>query len=258
MNKARRIAVALAIAIPVHVAKAAPDLHGSEASMAHQHAVAVEESYSFLRTAADVRHFAEEGRLVPVDASDDFTLSGVSFAFARPEVRSFLERFAKAYHDATGARLVVTSLTRPEANQPKNAHKLSVHPAGMAVDFRVPGTAAERAYLERALLALEKQGLLDVTRERTPAHYHVAVFPEVYRPYAAHLDSIAAAGAARRTEDRLAARRLASTLTARATRGDEGGSPLGGLLLGVAALATISVPAVRRVRQQRRKDDSRD
>ena len=248
MNKACRVAVALAIAIPVHIATAAPDLHGSEASMAHQHAIAVEESYSFLRTPADVRHFAEEGRLVPVDASDDFTLSGVSFAFARPEVRSFLEHFAKAYHDATRTRLVVTSLTRPEANQPKNAHKLSVHPAGMAVDLRVPTDGASRTWLERNLLAMEQKGLIDVTRERSPAHYHIAVFGERYLPYAARQDSIAAVERTTLANKQTALARASHSALAPAPTDS---SRMPRFLLSMMALVGLSAPALRVARKKR-------
>jgi hypothetical protein len=54
----------------------------------------------------------------------------------------------------------------------------------MAVDFRVPATAKERAWLENALLGLENARVLDVTREKYPPHYHVAVFPAEYLAYA--------------------------------------------------------------------------
>lgn len=160
-------------------------LLGSPASMVRQHAIAVEEHYSFLRTPSDVARLVSEGGLVPVAANEDLLLAGVSFPYARPEVRDFLQRFARDYHDSTGVPATITSLVRPRELQPANAHKLSVHPAGMAVDFRVPATAAGREYLERALLGMESSGLLDVTRERTPAHYHVAVFAEPMLAYLA-------------------------------------------------------------------------
>jgi hypothetical protein len=89
--------------------------------------------------------------------------------------------------------------------------------------------------------------VLDVTRERSPAHYHVAVFAEGWRPYATRLDSIAAADA-----PRLAAQRRATTRNVRPApvASPDGRSNLMGLLLGAAVLATISVPAVRRVRRK--------
>src|SRR5690606_12122802 len=73
--------------------------------------------------------------------------------------------------------------TRPLTRQPRNAHRLSVHPAGMAMDLRVPRTSRCRRWLEKALLDLEERQLLDVTRERSPAHYHVALFPDRYLAY---------------------------------------------------------------------------
>jgi hypothetical protein len=175
-NSLRRIGLGTALLVSAATAAGAEGLAGSPASMVHQHAIAVKEEYTFLRTPLDVQRLVSDGKLVQVTPSADLVLAGVSFPYARPEVQAFVGRFARDYHDSTGVVLTVTSLTRPAALQPRNAHKLSVHPAGMAVDFRVPKTGAERAYLERALLSLEKQGVLDVTRERTPAHYHVAVF----------------------------------------------------------------------------------
>jgi hypothetical protein len=161
------------------------ELGGSPASMEEQHAVAVESDYSFLRKPADVEHLVELGRLVEVNGDADYTLSDVSFPFARPEVRTFVESVAADYRDEFGVKLVVTSLTRPTTLQPANAHDLSVHPAGMAVDLRVPGDSARRKWLETRLLALEDSGAIDITREHHPSHYHVAVFAAKYLPIAA-------------------------------------------------------------------------
>ena len=183
--------LAALLALPARTVMAA-ELRGSPASMVRQHAIAVEEDYSFLRTPADVQRFVDAGRLVPVKSTTDYKLSGVSYPYTRPEVLSFIEHFAASYRAATGSPLVVTSLTRPLGKQPPNAHALSVHPAGMAVDLRVPADEDDRKFLERALLSMENAGLLDVTREHTPPHYHVAVFAPEFEPYAALLDSVSA------------------------------------------------------------------
>lgn len=175
----------------------ADGLAGSPSSMVHQHEIAIHEDYSFLRTPKQVQALATSGALVPVTENEHLALSKVSYPFTRPEVRDFIERFAARYHEATGVRLIVTSLTRPSALQPRNAHKLSVHPAGMAVDLRVPTDAAARAYLEKSLLDMETAGALDVTREHTPPHYHIAVFAEQYRAYAVRQDSLDAVEHAR-------------------------------------------------------------
>lgn len=172
------------------------ELGGSLTSMRSQHNVAVTSDFTFLRTAADVRDFVEKGRLEMLAGNANYALSKVSFPYARPEVRKFVERIASDFKAATGERLVVTSLTRPEALQPRNAHNLSVHPAGMAVDFRVPADKAHREWLEARLLSMERDGLLDATRERHPPHYHVAVFPKSYQAYEEKRAALDAAEAA--------------------------------------------------------------
>jgi hypothetical protein len=183
----RAAALSLALAAVGVPATAHPgELRGSPASMARQHEVAVAERYEFLADSAAVAALVREGRLEPLTGNADYALSRqISYPYARPEVRSLLERLAAEYRAATGEPLVVTSLVRTTHRQPRNAHKLSVHPAGMAVDLHPPASATARAWLERALLSLEDAGVLDATRERRPRHYHIAVFPEAYRRWAA-------------------------------------------------------------------------
>lgn len=235
----RSLGIVLALALLATSARAA-GLTGSPASMVHQHAVALREDYSFLRTATDVQRLADRGALIPVVPNADVALSGVSFAFARPEVAAFVRQFAESYHEATGEQLVVTSLTRPETTQPGNAHALSVHPAGMAVDLRIPTDSAARGFIERTLLAMERQGLLDATREHRPAHYHIAVFAEQYAPYAARLDSVAKAEHARREAQRRAAVDRALTAVSAARARDDDGDRL--TLAGVVLLAGLAAP----------------
>ncbi|HJQ21521.1 MAG TPA: DUF5715 family protein [Gemmatimonadaceae bacterium] len=180
----RLLIAAILVAFPAASASAS-SLHGSHASMLRQHAVAVKNDFTFLRTAKQVREFAASDRLEEITDTDDYQTAGVSFPFTRPVVKLFIERLAQQYRAATGDPLVVTSLTRPTTLQPRNASPLSVHPAGMAVDFRVPADAAARSWLEKTLLSLEDKGLLDVTREHHPSHLHVAVFPDAYASYVA-------------------------------------------------------------------------
>jgi hypothetical protein len=167
-------------------------LHGSHASMVHQHAIAVKLDYSFVRTPAQVKALVADSALERVAPNSDLQLSGVSYPCARPAVHDFVDWLAAAYHSATGSRLVVTSLTRPTSLQPANASPLSVHPAGMAVDLRIPASSRALDWLEHTLLSLEKAGVLDVTREHHPPHLHVAVFPEQYARYAAAHAPVAA------------------------------------------------------------------
>lgn len=170
----------------------ASDLYGSRLSMEKQHAVAVDLDYDFAMTASQVAEVVASGELTEVVPNGDFELSGVSFPYAQPEVLKFIERLASEYHVATGLVLVVTSLTRPISEQPSNASPLSVHPAGMAVDLRIPTNRRARSWLSQRLLAFENDGVLDVTLERKPPHLHVAVFPTAFDKYIAHEDSLIA------------------------------------------------------------------
>jgi uncharacterized protein DUF5715 len=170
----------------------ASDLFGSRDSMEKQHAVAVDLDYDFAMTASQVAEVVASGELEEVVPNGDFEFSGVSFPYAQPEVRAFIERLASEYHVATGLLLVVTSLTRPISEQPSNASPLSVHPAGMAVDLRIPSKRSARSWLSQRLLAFENDGVLDVTLERKPAHLHVAVYPTAFDSYTAREDSLIA------------------------------------------------------------------
>ncbi len=111
-------------------------------------------------------------------SSRSMALGEVSFPYARPEVKTFLEQLSSAYHAACGEPLVVTSMVRPISRQPRNASPISVHPTGMAVDLRRSDRHGCRQWLESTLLALEGEGMIEATRERWPPHYHVAVFPD--------------------------------------------------------------------------------
>ncbi len=169
------IAVPLAAEVPV-------SLRGSPASMVRQNSVATE--LGFARTPDQLRELEAAGELVRLEGSPHYEVADfVRWNLARPEMRLFVERLAKQYHEATGERLVVTSLTRPASDQPGNSHALSVHPTGMAVDLRVSQSASSRQWLETALLGLEDLGVLDITREYSPPHYHVALFPLEYMAY---------------------------------------------------------------------------
>jgi Family of unknown function (DUF5715) len=155
-------------------------LAGSRESMLRQSLVAQQHDYAYLRTSHEVLQEVASGVLVPVHASEDLQLADgeVSFPYARPEVKTFLEQLAHAYRAACGEPLVVTSLTRPISHQPWNASPISVHPTGMATDLRRSDRRACRQWIEATLLALEGEGMIEATRERWPAHYHVAVFPD--------------------------------------------------------------------------------
>ena len=165
----------------------AQSLRGSSASMQRQNQAAQDYGYSFLKTSQAVHQFVDAGYLVAVPASPTMELHNVSYPFARPAVKLFLERLSAQHFAACGEKLTVTSLTRPIEKQPANASEASVHPTGMALDLRIPRVGKCRSWLESTLLSLEGTGVLDVTRERYPPHYHVALFTKHYESYVARL-----------------------------------------------------------------------
>jgi hypothetical protein len=176
------LALSAALAAPAHAAKVPVTLKGSPASMVRQNDEARAHDYTFLRTPAQVREFVANGSLVPLAGNAHYEVAkSLSFPYARPETRNFVEQFAVEFHQACGTKMVVTSATRPLDRQPPNAHKLSVHPTGMAVDLRVPRESRCLAWLEKRLLVLEGAGELDATHEVHPQHFHIAVFPEGFR-----------------------------------------------------------------------------
>lgn len=163
----------------------AQSLAGSKASMIRQNRQANQHDFTFIRTSGQVREFVRQGRLVRLSGNSSYKVADVSYPYARPEVKTFIERLAGQYRDACREPLVVTSLTRPSTRQPRNASPLSVHPTGMAADLRASNRPACRAFLEKTLLTLESRGVLEATRERHPPHYHVSLYPNAYSRYLA-------------------------------------------------------------------------
>jgi hypothetical protein len=198
------LAIAMLAAVPLH-ADVPVSLRGSNAAMIRQHTVALDAGYTFVRSARDVEELEASGELVRLHGNDDYGFrEGVRSMVGRPEMKVFIERLSAEYRAACGEKLVLTSMTRPLDRQPRNSHRLSVHPAGIAVDLRVSRSAACRSWLEQTLMEMEEEGLLDGIRERSPPHYHVALFP---RAYMAHIEPVLEA---ERSADRvrLAAERL--------------------------------------------------
>jgi hypothetical protein len=264
-SRARAVLLASLLALVARPALAdgSAALGGSLSSMTRQHGVALKEARVFVGSAREVAELLATGELVALAGNADYAVSAqVQHRYARPEVRRFVERLAGQYHAATGERLVVTSLVRPEDEQPANAHRLSVHPAGMAVDLRVSQQAASRAWLERILLGLEREGVLDVTREQRPPHYHVAVFPAAYAAYADARESAEASRAAAESATRAARAAQVAALSAPtavvaapaaafasspAPAGDAGRSGLLALLVAIGGSAVAAtVASVRR------------
>ena len=190
------VLVRVAVVVTVVMATAASltgannaSLRGSSAALDEQNEQAERHDFTFLRESSQVRRFVGAGLLVPVVGNANYRLKDVSFPYARPAVKLFIERLSQQYRHACGEQLIITSLTRPLAHQPRNASPRSVHPTGMALDLRRPTNLTCRGWLESTLLYLEEQSVIEATRERAPPHYHVAVFTQDYAGYVQMLET---------------------------------------------------------------------
>jgi hypothetical protein len=176
------IAVMLVVGPP---ALAAQSLAGSTSSINRMYRQARAEGFSFFETGASLRRAVNAGALVRLDADGrDIELHEIGYPYVRPATLTFVKRLGAQYREACDESLVITSAARPSTRQPPNATARSVHPTGMAIDLRRPRDRECLRWLRAALLGLERKGLIEATEERSPAHFHVAVFSTPYARYA--------------------------------------------------------------------------
>jgi hypothetical protein len=175
--------LALAAAVLLALPAGAQSLRGSSGSVDRMYREARGQQLTFYRTATDVRAAAGRGTLVRLTGNADYRLHDVSYPYALPDTRLFVERLASQYRRTCGERLVVTSAVRPTSFRLLNGSHKSVHPAGIAIDLRRPTNGRCLAWLRTTLLSLERTGVIEATEENRPPHFHVAVFPTQYRRY---------------------------------------------------------------------------
>jgi hypothetical protein len=158
----------------------AQSLRGSNASVRLMHRSALRGGLNFYETSAQVRRAVARKELVSLKGNANYTISNVRTPYVRRETRSFVTSLAAGYRRACGARMVVTSATRPMSRKLANGSALSVHPTGMAIDLRRPKGRC-LTWLRRTLMAAERRGAIEATEERRPPHFHVAVLPARYQ-----------------------------------------------------------------------------
>lgn len=165
-------------------------LRGSPSSVARMARQAKAHDFTHMRNGSHVMRFVNAGLLVRLGGNRNYRLDDeVSYPYVRPEVRTFVNRVTEQSRSNCSDLLVLTSGTRPTSSQPRNASPRSVHPTGMAVDFRYITEKRCRDWFEGVTLYLERIGVAEVTLEKSPIHYHVAVFP---KPYARHVAQLTA------------------------------------------------------------------
>src|SRR5687767_14588468 len=96
------ITAALVAIMPATAAAANGSLRGSPASMSRQHDIAMMEELTFYRSPGGVLAEVSAGTLTPLDGNADYTVANVSYAYAIPEVRLFVERLAAQYRSTCG------------------------------------------------------------------------------------------------------------------------------------------------------------
>ena len=170
------------LARPVQAQTQAVLLRGSKASVQRMYDQAQDHRLTFYENTTQLKKAIELGRLVKLEGNKDYTLHDVSFPYVVNSTQVFVDRLASQYRSACGEQLVVTSATRPESRQPANSAEKSVHPTGMAVDLRRPSGRC-LTWLRSTLVSLERAGVLEVTEEHRPVHFHVAIFPLQYASY---------------------------------------------------------------------------
>jgi hypothetical protein len=168
-------ALALALLTSTAPAASAQSLHGSRSSVDLMYTAAHRRDLEFMRTPEDIYDAARVGEFKLISVTEDLEMERVGFPFVLPNTLRFADSLAARYHAACGERIVVTSGARPLDKQPRNASPKSVHPTGMAIDFRKPRTPACLTWLRKSLVALEDAGVIEATEERHPPHFHVAV-----------------------------------------------------------------------------------
>ena len=151
-------------------------LKGSSASLDRQQNARRRAHLKLHLNKKSVRRSIQRGELKRVRPTRHLELAHVSYPYAHPKLHQLLTKLSALYWRHCRAPLVVTSLLRPRNEQPRNASPRSVHPAGIAVDLRVPPRVCRR-WLRDTLSSWERDHLVEATREYRPPHFHVVIIP---------------------------------------------------------------------------------
>jgi len=148
---------------------------------------AIDSDYEFAATEKRLRELVKEGSLVKLEETKSLKFNMVTRPYVLPMVAEFVYRLADQYnYDQHCGPLYLNGAARDVAFQKTlgNGSDKSVHPAGMAVDFKSTGlTPRCQTWLEQTLLEIEAAKRIDFTIERSPAHYHVAVATHHYETW---------------------------------------------------------------------------
>ena len=140
--------------------------------------------YEFAATHGRLKAMVSEGTLVELEETDSLRFNKVTRPYVLPVVAQFVYRLAdQYYYGQKCGPLVLNGAARDIEFQTtlSNGSDKSVHPTGMAVDFKSTGMSPLcREWLEDTLLEIEAARRIDFTKELSPAHYHVTVATHEY------------------------------------------------------------------------------
>lgn len=166
-------------------------LTGSREAVLGAYRYAEAAAYEFAATDQSINRLVTTGFLVEL-TGPNLRLVDVSQPFVLPVVKQFANRLADQYAEEKCGKLVVTSATRSVEfqNTLNNGSSHSVHPTGMALDFRRFSDGSDGSqhclnWLQSTLQSIEASGRIDATREKNPSHFHVVVVPHAYEAWLA-------------------------------------------------------------------------
>jgi uncharacterized protein YcbK (DUF882 family) len=176
---------------------AGASLRGSRSSLKGQNKEADRENLTRIETDAQLERFKRSGLLVRLPETEQVQVDPrlpVKWRWCRPVVAKFLRDLGREYFAEFHKPLQVNSAVRTAERQRElrkrngNATKAdgenrSSHLTGATIDLaRRNMTITEEKWLGKKLLSLEKQKLIEATKERKQACFHLMVFSRYTSP----------------------------------------------------------------------------
>ena len=167
-----------------------PVLRGSHESMLRQNELIDRLQLPRIANDDELVSLELQEMLVPVTETPALRLAqhlDATRRYCRSWTRQFLIDISEAYYQEFGKPLWVTSLVRTVEQQhrlrrhnrnaaPAEGDITSSHLAGVAVDIgKGPMTLRERQWINRYVLPLQQEGLVEAAEERRQACYHIMV-----------------------------------------------------------------------------------
>lgn len=180
-----------------------PLLHGSHDSLVRQNEEIDRLGLPRIADDEQLENLEQQHLLVPIQESSLLTIHprlAPENRFCKPWTRAFLRDLAAAHYRQFHTPIQVNSAVRTVAQQerlrrynhnaaPSSGDTESSHVAGLTVDISRRGMGrAERKWMERYLLELKDQGLIETAEERREPVFHIMVAKRYEEWRVAHLE----------------------------------------------------------------------